>query len=124
MGKHPHPTEIRFNEEERLLKMTFSDDYEHDYETTLLRGYCPCAHCQGHGSMPHKWNPIPNESAVVVSDVSQVGSYALCIAWADGHNTGVYSFELLRKIAEEPESVLEDYPPDEIWLAGDPRDDE
>ncbi len=113
MGAHPHPTEIRFNEEERLLKMDFSDGEHHEYPTPILRGYCPCAHCQGHGSMPHEFNPIEHESQIVVSNVSQVGGYAICIAWQDGHNTGVYSFEMLRTIAEEPESIFEDYPPDD-----------
>lgn len=108
-----HPTEIRFNEDERLLKIEFSDDTHHDYETPILRGYCPCAHCQGHGSMPHNFNPIQHESAIIVSDVSQVGGYAICIAWADGHNTGVYSFEMLKTIANEPESIFGNYPPDD-----------
>ena len=112
MGVHPHPTEIRFNEEERLLKMTFSDGVSHDYPTPILRGYCPCAHCQGHGSMPHKWNPPADESEIRVEDVTQVGGYAICIAWADGHNTGVYSFQMLRRIIEEPEELFEDYPPE------------
>ncbi|MFB6371558.1 MAG: gamma-butyrobetaine hydroxylase-like domain-containing protein, partial [Bradymonadaceae bacterium] len=112
----PHQTEIRFIEDERLLKITFSDGEQYDYETPILRGYCPCAHCQGHGSMPHKFNKIRNESAIVIDDISQVGAYAICIAWADGHNTGVYSFEMLRQIANEPEEILEDYPPEETGL--------
>lgn len=114
MGVTPHPTEIRFDEEEKRLTIAFSDGEEHEYRTALLRGYCPCAHCQGHGSLPHKWNPIHHESEIVISDISQVGNYAICIAWEDGHNTGVYSFEMLRKIAKEPESLLEDYPPDDL----------
>ena len=112
MGLHPHPTEIRFNAEERLLKMTFSDDVSHDYPTPILRGYCPCAHCQGHGSMPHKWNPPSSEAAIRIADVTQVGAYAICIAWEDGHNTGVYSFEMLRRMIEEPREIFEDYPPE------------
>jgi len=123
MGVHPHPTEIRFNEDDRTLTVTFSDDFTHAYRTAILRGYCPCAHCQGHGSTPYSWNPIQTESQIVVDDVSQVGTYAICIAWADGHSTGIYSFELLRKYAKQPETILEDYPPDEVWANGDPRDE-
>ena len=118
MGVHPHPTEIRYIEDEDLLKITFSDGEAFDYETPILRGYCPCAHCQGHGSLPHVFNPIREQSQITVDDISQVGGYAICIAWGDGHNTGVYSFELLRKFAEEPESILEDYPPDDYWADG------
>lgn len=123
MGVHPHPTEIRYSQENRTLTIEFSDGFTHEYRTDYLRGYCPCAHCQGHGSMPHSWNPIHHEREIIVDDISQVGNYAICIAWADGHNTGIYSFEILRKYAEEPESVLEDYPPDQVWANGDPRED-
>ena len=114
MGVTPHPTQIRFDEDQKLLTITFSDGAEHEYRTAVLRGYCPCAHCQGHGSLPHRWNPVDDESQIAISDVSQVGSYAICIAWEDGHNTGVYSFDMLRTIAEDPDSILEDYPPEEL----------
>jgi len=114
MGVTPHPTEIRFDDDQKVLTVAFSDGAEYQYRTAILRGYCPCAHCQGHGSLPHVWNPIRDESAITVSDISQVGNYAICIAWEDGHNTGVYSFEMLRTIAEDPGELLEDYPPDDL----------
>ncbi len=114
MGTTPHPTAIRFVEDDHLLEITFSDDVTHEYRTEILRGYCPCAHCQGHGSMPHDWNELRREPEVLISDISQVGNYAICIAWEDGHNTGVYSFEILRQIAEEPSEVLGDYPPEQM----------
>jgi DUF971 family protein len=112
VGWHAHPTQIRFLEDEQILRIAFSDDQEFDYDTVILRGYCPCAKCQGHGSRPLKWNPPPSRKAIVVDDISQVGNYAACIAWADGHNTGVYSFEFLREIVDKPEEILENYPPD------------
>jgi DUF971 family protein len=70
--------------------------------------------------MPHAWNPLRHEREIIVDDITQVGAYALCIAWADGHNTGIYSFELLRRIIEEPEAIWEDYPPEDIWVDGPP----
>lgn len=112
MPPNPHPTEIRFVEDENLLVIEFSDGVEHEYRTEHLRGYCPCAHCQGHGSAPYDWNPPSSEAAISVADISQVGNYAICIAWEDGHSTGVYAFDLLRKMAEEPEEVMADFPPD------------
>ncbi|MFW5968499.1 MAG: gamma-butyrobetaine hydroxylase-like domain-containing protein [Persicimonas sp.] len=114
MSWHPHPTEIRFVEDDDTLHITFSDDEEFAYDTVILRGYCPCAHCQGHGSRPLKWNPPKNRSQIVIDDISQVGNYAICIAWADGHNTGVYSFEFLREMVDEErcEEMFEEYPPE------------
>ncbi len=112
MGPHAHPTEIRTVEADDILHIKFSDGAEIDFDTVILRGYCPCAHCQGHGSRPLKWNPPRAKSHVVVDDIGQVGNYAICIAWGDGHNTGVYSFEFLREIDEKPEEIFEGYPPE------------
>ena len=114
MSWHPHPTEIRTVEDEGVLHIKFSDDVEFDYDTTILRGYCPCAICQGHGSRPLKWNPPTFKKQLVIDDIGQVGNYAICIAWGDGHNTGVYSFEFLREVMDEDkaEAMFEEYPPD------------
>jgi DUF971 family protein len=32
--------------------------------------------------------------------IISVGGYAIQPAWADGHNTGIFSFEYLRRLAE------------------------
>lgn len=111
MGWHPHPTEIEFIDDEKVLSITFSDDEEIDYDTRILRGYCPCAMCQGHGSRPLAWNEPKGDAAITVSDISQVGNYAMCIAWEDGHNHGIYSWEFLRNIVDKPDDIFEDWPP-------------
>lgn len=118
MGWYPHPTAFEYIKDQHLLRITFSDDKTFDYDTMILRGYCPCAHCQGHGSRPLQWIEPKYPTQIEVSDITQVGNYAACIAWADGHNTGVYSFEYLRELIDRPEEILKDYPPDieKSWL--------
>lgn len=98
MGYTPHPTEIRYREEDGLLTITFSDDVTRDYPTAYLRGFCPCAHCQGHSGGPPTWNALRSDAARRVEDVTQVGGYAICIHWGDRHDTGIYSFEYLRSM--------------------------
>lgn len=110
----PHPTEVRYIEADGLLRVEFSDDLVVEYPTALLRGFCPCARCQGHGAGPPTWTPWTSPRALIVENVSPVGNYALCIVWGDGHDTGIYSFEVLRRIdvdgfdaaAMTPESTL------------------
>jgi DUF971 family protein len=113
MNWHAHPVEIRYQQEDDQLYIKFSDGVEHTYETKYLRGYCPSAVYQRHGSRPLKWTEPKNQQQITIEDISQVGNYAICIAWADGHNKGVYSFQMLRRFAEEPEGLLEDFPPDQ-----------
>lgn len=94
----PHPTEVRYLEDEQLLRIVFVDDLVVDYPTPFLRGFCPCARCQGHGAGPPTWTPAPHPAAYVVENVSPVGTYALCVVWGDRHDTGIYSFETLRRM--------------------------
>lgn len=114
MGLTPHPTQINYVQQEHLLKMVFSDGLSAEYPTIYLRGYCPCAKCQGHGAGPPSWIEVTRDAQRVVEDVTQVGAYALCIAWADGHDTGIYTFDSLRKTAKEIEAGLD---PSKLKLA-------
>lgn len=106
----PHPTEVRWLEDQGVLRITFSDDVVRDYPTAFLRGFCPCARCQGHGSGPRTYRMPRTAAATRIDDVTQVGNYAMCIVWGDGHDTGIYSFTLLREMdpdAFDPETAAE-----------------
>ncbi|MXW02007.1 MAG: DUF971 domain-containing protein [Holophagales bacterium] len=90
------PTEVRRDHEARLLRVLWQDGHRSDYEYDVLRGYCPCAMCQGHNAGPLRFQPPPRP--VTAQTVSQVGNYALSIAWSDGHWTGIYRFDFLRSL--------------------------
>lgn len=94
----PHPTEVFFAEEDLILRVTFNDDVVREYPTPFLRGFCPCARCQGHGGGLPTWTPYSGAAAVQIANVTPVGSYAMCIVWGDGHDTGLYSFEMPRRM--------------------------
>ncbi len=69
-----------------------------------LRRCCPCAGCQGEvdilGQL-HKGpdKPLPS-SAFELSRWAVVGSYAIQPVWADGHSSGLYSFDYLKKVGD------------------------
>ena len=92
----PIPRLIVPIEEDNLLKILWDDDDLSYYPFEYLRGWCPCAACQGHGVERH---------FIAVTDpklagISMVGNYALSPRWEDGHETGIYSFEYLRDLSE------------------------
>lgn len=60
----------------------------------VLRGYCPCAGCQGHSATIE----YVSGRDTALKDIEQVGNYALKLVWADGHDTGLYSFQYLYKL--------------------------
>lgn len=79
---------------ERKLRMKWDDGHEAKYPWSYLRGYCPCASCQGH-FQPTTFHLVP-QAGLARLDV--VGSYALNFIWDDGHDTGIYTFKRLRDL--------------------------
>jgi DUF971 family protein len=68
-----------------------------------LRRACPCAGCKGEmdimGNLyknPHQ--PLTKNAFELVKFFI-VGGYAIQPVWADGHNTGIYSFDYLHRLA-------------------------
>jgi DUF971 family protein len=48
--------------------------------------------------------PEPDElRSLTLSGMEPVGNYAYSIAFSDGHNTGIYTFDLLRELGEQEE---------------------
>ena len=103
------PTDIQQIGEELAIK--WDDGSESFVRLETLRRYCPCAGCKGEvdvmGNLyknPEKPLPPP---AFQLRRVAQVGGYAIQPIWGDGHATGLYSFEYLRKVAERGDGVAE-----------------
>jgi DUF971 family protein len=85
-----------------LLELAWSDRTAPDGTRThsiphrILRGYCPCAGCQGH-SGEIRFHAGGN---LEIRELEPVGNYALTLRWGDQHDTGIYTFELLWKLGE------------------------
>jgi DUF971 family protein len=89
------------------IQIDWKDGHHSEYKLAYLRDECPCATCTGaHGTEPQKSEyskevatPFQMYKAVLkMLTVEAVGNYAVRIDWSDGHNTGIYSFDHLRKI--------------------------
>jgi DUF971 family protein len=92
----PALTEVRRLPEERRMRLTWSDGHSAEYGYDYLRGWCPCAGCQGHSGLKIRY--LPTGSPVTAQTIQPVGNYAISIAWSDGHGTGIYRFDFLRRI--------------------------
>lgn len=82
------------------LVLRWEDDHTGAFAYSLLRGFCPCAACQGHHAAAIVFRPAGSPT---LERVEPVGSYALSLAFADGHGTGIYSFDLLRRFCPCPQ---------------------
>jgi DUF971 family protein len=74
------------------VRITWRDGHVAEYGLDYLRGWCPCAACQGHGTAPQF---IPTKDAQL-KHIGVVGNYALSFTWADGHDSGIYTYRYLR----------------------------
>lgn len=95
----PEPRDVTIEERGGRLTIRWSDGATTAYSFHGLRGWCPCAQCQGHSSQTRF---VETEAPRLVA-TEGVGRYALRLTWADGHSTGMYSYEYLRELAERPE---------------------
>ena len=70
-----------------------------------LRRACPCAGCKGETDIVGKLYKNPDQPLTVkafeLTRITSVGGYGIQPAWADGHATGIFSFEYLKRLAEE-----------------------
>ena len=96
----PVPVEINHVRSQGVVRITWNDGHVGEYPNAHLRGYCPCALCQGHG--PAVERKFVEASNVELSGIEAVGNYAVGFVWADGHRTGIYTFDYLRELCPCP----------------------
>ena len=95
------PTAIRAPHGATVMTISWADGHESSLPHRVLRGFCPCAHCQGHGGAI-KFVPGGDEQ---IREIERVGLYALSLTWGDGHSAGIYSFRLLRALCQCPDCL-------------------
>lgn len=79
------------------------DDGREDFITLEnLRRACPCAECQGErdvmGNLHKGPEPVFTAPSFQLRQLQRVGGYAIQPVWGDGHSSGIFSFDYLRKI--------------------------
>jgi DUF971 family protein len=85
------------------LAIRWDDGGEDFIPLEKLRRACPCAGCKGEVDILGNLYKNPEKpfaaNAFELVKLSSVGGYAVQLVWADGHNTGIFSFEYLRRVA-------------------------
>jgi DUF971 family protein len=87
------------------LAIKWNDGGESFIPLEKLRRCCPCAGCQGEmdimGNVYKNPETILTSKAFELARIISVGGYAIQPVWADGHTTGIYSFDYLKRIAQK-----------------------
>jgi DUF971 family protein len=84
------------------IQITWTDGHNSQYALEHLRKNCPCATCRHEQEAPAAATPASPfqmyKPTTRLTGAEAVGRYAVRLQWADGHNTGIYSFDLLRDL--------------------------
>jgi DUF971 family protein len=114
MDARTTPTKLNLKRDEKL-EIDWQDGLHCAYTISYLRTMCPCASCKivREGTDPHDISPGPKRkplltilpgnysTEITVTSAELVGNYAMKIAFSDGHDTGIFSFEYLRAICPQ-----------------------
>jgi DUF971 family protein len=83
------------------LAIRWQDGVEAYIPLARLRESCPCASCQGEpdalGRVVRPERPVGSGSEQL-RGYEFIGGYAVQLSWSDGHNTGIYSYDYLRRL--------------------------
>ncbi|MEO1367355.1 MAG: DUF971 domain-containing protein [Acidobacteriota bacterium] len=99
-----HLVELRRQPSDRRVSLTWSDGARATAPYDLLQGYCPCAHCRGHGGGEITFKEPARP--VTAMEALPVGNYAVSLMFAGGCAAGIFHFDFLREIARR-EGLLE-----------------
>ena len=89
------------------LFVKFDNGYETTLSAELLRVESPSAEVQGHGA-GQKTTPA-GKAHVTISALEPVGNYAIRISFSDGHDTGLFSWDILYDYGQRQQQLLADY---------------
>ena len=103
----PIPSEIKLHQKSRLMEVSFSDGAHYSLSFEYLRVYSPSAEVRGHG--PGQETLQVGKRDVEIKEIEPVGVYAVKLAFSDGHDTGLYSWEYLYELGEKQESSWKSY---------------
>jgi DUF971 family protein len=94
------PTHIRAHQGDQLLELGWPDGPTHRVPYRHLRANCPCAACRDEWTGARILDPATIRPDLTLEGMETVGGYAVRLAWSDGHGSGLYTWETLRRLAE------------------------
>jgi DUF971 family protein len=95
------PKEIGPTEDATRLRIVWGDGVRSEYEPRFLRLRCPCAGCVDEMTGIRTLRPEQVVDGIYPTAIEYVGRYGLQFNWSDGHSTGIYPYDYLRKLWEE-----------------------
>lgn len=103
----PVPTEIKLHQKSREMELSFPDGTHCRLSYEFLRVFSPSAEVRGHG--PGEEVLQTGKRNVDILRVEPVGLYAIKPVFSDGHDSGIYSWDLLYDFCRHHDALWADY---------------
>lgn len=103
----PIPTRIELRRAERVLAVSFDDGECFELPCEYLRVYSPSAEVRGHA--PGQEQLPTDKQQVGIVAIEPIGNYAVKLAFDDGHDSGIYSWDLLYDLGSNREQYWQAY---------------
>jgi len=106
MSDTPVPTAIALRTTSRVLELSYGD-MNHQLPFEFLRVFSPSAEVRGHGQGQEVLQT--GKRNIGITAIEPVGHYAIRIAFSDGHDSGIYSWDLLHLFCQNHPRLWDEY---------------
>jgi len=103
----PIPSEIKLHQKSRRLELIYPEGESYSLDFEFLRVYTPSAEARGHA--PGQETLQTGKREVDIERVEPVGTYALRLVFSDGHDSGLYSWDLLYNLGKHHDELWQEY---------------
>ena len=103
----PIPSEIKLHQKSRRLELIYDNGESYALDFEYLRVYTPSAEARGHG--PGQETLQTGKRNVAIERIEAVGTYALRLVFSDGHDSGLYSWDLLHNLGKHHDELWQEY---------------
>jgi len=103
----PIPESIILHQQSKVLELIYAGERSYRLSFEFLRVHSPSAEVQGHG--PGQQVLQTGKRLVGIERLEQVGNYALRPVFTDGHDSGLYSWDLLYRFTQQQQALWDDY---------------
>ena len=101
------PTDIKLHQLSRILEVCFDNGETFKLPCEYLRVYTPSAEALGHA--PGQETLQTGKENVNISEIKPMGNYGIEPTFTDGHNSGIYSWDMLYKLGSEYQTLWANY---------------
>ncbi|MDP1663631.1 MAG: DUF971 domain-containing protein [Methylobacter sp.] len=102
-----HPTEIKLHQVSNIVEISFDDGSVFQLPSEYLRVYTPSAEAVGHA--PGQEVLQVGKEDVTIKEIKPIGNYAIALVFSDGHDSGIYTWDLLYKLGAEYQALWANY---------------